>query len=62
MVNLLFDQSNFFYRIDIRMKLFKTEEHAIIAKILNNMASIYSGVGQKQRALEMNEKVYSRER
>ena len=40
------------------MKLFKTEDHSDVASTLSNMAIIYSNLGQKQRALEILEKVY----
>jgi hypothetical protein len=40
------------------MALFKTEDHASIAKTLSNMASIYDGLGQVQEALKLNLKVY----
>ena len=42
------------------MALFKTEDHASIAKTLSNMASIHDGLGQPQEALNMNLKVYGR--
>ncbi len=45
--------------IDIRMNLFKTEEHSSIATNLSHMASIYKASGQMDKALEMNQKVYS---
>ena len=44
--------------LDILMKLFKTEEHSDVASILNNMATVYSDLGQSQKALEILEKVY----
>ena len=40
------------------MKLFKTEEHSDVTTTLNNMAQINSDLGQKQKALEIHEKVY----
>ena len=43
------------------MKLFKTEEHADIAAVLGYMAANYSDLGQKQKALEINERVYRRD-
>ena len=46
----------------MQMKLFETEEHEGIAATLNTMALIYSNFGQFEKALEMNERVYSRER
>ena len=42
------------------MKLFKTEEHADVATTLSNMALIYDGLGQMDKALEMNQKVLSK--
>ena len=41
------------------MKFFKTDEHPNIAITLSNMASIYSDLGQLQKALEINERVKS---
>ena len=52
----------FLNRLDILIKLLKTEEHADIAGTLNNMALIYSDLGQLQTALQINERVLSRER
>ena len=46
--------------LDIEMKLFKTEKHADVAYTLNNMATIYFGLGQKDKALEMYQKVLSK--
>ena len=43
------------------MKVLKTEEHSSIAATLNNMAYIYSVLGENKKALEMNERAYSRE-
>ncbi len=40
------------------MKLFKTEKHADIATTISQMASIYKELGQIDKALEMNQKVY----
>ncbi len=51
----------FFIYIDIQSKLIKTEEHPDIARTLSNMASIYLNLGQKQKALEIYDRVYSRE-
>ena len=42
------------------MKLFKTEEHADVATTLANIAWIYNGLGQMDKALEMNQKVLSK--
>ncbi len=42
------------------MKLFKTEEHADIATTLNNMALIKDVLGQNDKALKMNQKVYGK--
>ena len=40
------------------MKFFENEELLEVAKILNKMAIIYSELGQKQKALEIHEKIY----
>ena len=57
---LLFALSCFYHLIDIQMKLFKTEEHASVAISLGIMAMIYSDLGQLQKALEINQRAYSR--
>ena len=44
-----------FNNLDIRMKLYKTEEHQNIANTFNNAASIYKQMDQLENALEMNE-------
>ena len=43
------------------MKLFETEDHPDIATTLSNMASVYHDLGQVQKALDINERVYGRE-
>ena len=43
------------------MRLFKSEENADIAKTLGTIAQSYSELGQVQKAMEINEKVYGRE-
>jgi hypothetical protein len=43
--------------LDIRMKLFKTEEHILVTSSLVNMAMIYDELGEKVKALEINQKV-----
>ena len=45
--------------LDIEMKLFKIEEHTDVATTLCNMASIYDGLGQMDKALEINQKLLS---
>ena len=52
----------FFYRLDIFVKLFKTEENSNVATTLGNMASIYSDLGRLDKALELNDRVYGRKK
>ena len=59
---LFYSESPIFHLLDINMKLYKTEEHADVVTNLYNMAMAYSGLGQNTKALEMNERVYSREK
>ena len=40
------------------MKLFKTEEHPDVATIMSNIALIYSDMGQRQKALKINKRIY----
>ena len=53
--NLIFCHSEIF------MKLLKTEDHLSIATTLSNIAFIYSSLGQTQKALKKQKRVYSKE-
>ena len=43
------------------MKLFKTEEHADVATVLNNMSFVYYAMGQLDKALEVTQRANSKE-
>ena len=43
---------------EIQKKIYKTEEHVEIATTLNNLASLYDTIGQKEKALTNYQKVY----
>ena len=57
--NFLQDFNFFFYQY-LELKLHKIEEHSDFAVTLSNMGLIYSDFGQKEKALEIIEKVYSK--
>ena len=44
--------------LDILIKVFKTEEHLLVATHLNNMAILLSDSGENEKALDLNKKVY----
>ena len=50
----------FLFLSGIQKKIFRTEEIADIAINLNDVASIYLKTGNLQKALEINEKAYSK--
>ena len=43
------------------MTLLGTEEHEEIVSTLNNMAFTYAYLGEKEKALKIHERIYSRE-
>ena len=47
---------NFLISLDIRKKLFKTDEHADVATVLNNIATVYFTMGQLDKALETSQR------
>ena len=50
----------YYILLGILMKVFKTEEHPLIVTLLNHTALTYSRLGQNEKAMEINEKVYSK--
>ena len=50
-----------FFFLEIRMKLYKTEENKSVATALNNMGIIYYKKGQHKKALEIYERVQGKE-
>ena len=47
--------------LEIRVKLFKTEDHASVSATLRGMADIYTFLNEKEKALQIYEKVLSTE-
>ena len=58
-INFILYSSNFFFIADLSRKIFKTDEHSSIATILNNMSQVYFKLGNYEKALEINQNVYS---